>query len=47
MNIMAREIKPTPKLDLEDTKEFLEKLEKPISEDEKKFMKDVLKLNIK
>jgi len=45
--IMAREIKPTPKLDLEDTKEFLEKLEKPISKDEKKFMKDVLKMNIK
>lgn len=39
---MAKEIEPTPTLDLEDTKEFLEKLETPISNEEKKFINDIL-----
>ena len=41
---MAKEIEPTPALDLEDTKEFLEKLEEPVSDEEKEFMEDVLKI---
>jgi hypothetical protein len=43
---MAKEIEPTPILDLEDTKEFLEKLKEPIFDKEKEFMKDVLKTKI-
>ena len=43
---MASEIKPTPRLDIEDTIEFLEKLKKPISDEEREFIKDVLKMKI-
>lgn len=43
---MAKEIEPTPRLDLDDTKKFLEKLEKPVSKEEKEFMMDILKNNV-
>lgn len=44
---MASEIKPTPPLDLEDTIAFLKKLEEPISDEEKEFIKDILKMREK
>lgn len=44
---MASKIKPTPQLDLKDTISFLKKLEKPISDEEREWMEDILKMRVK
>ena len=40
---MATEIKPFPPLTLEESIEFYKKLEKPISDEERAWMEDILK----